>query len=518
MRYKSYLIRPMQHGVSTEGTDFNLPFPYGSWGSKNFRIFQSNPRKRWGYDTADRTGFTGLQQVAIFTKVTGLTRYTLYLTDTDLCEKEAASGKTWSYKTKTITYDTLVESIVTNVVTLSSSEDPATDGVVDGNLFILGDDFTSDEEPHRVVPFDTGDDVTGDTPQIDDTVTAANGATGKIKIIDVTSGTFAGGNAAGDLILTTCSGEWVDDDVLTFTDKETAAVNGTSTATWSTIASASDAAHTITLDDTYPGSKGTGWSGGSRKTCYIRQAYTTPVDERWWYAIVNDTFCFGNGDTAVQKYTGSNYSSDLETGAAFATKARHGIEFANRLVLADCGIVRNPQMVRWSANGVPTDWSVSATAGSTTFLDTKDFITGLGKVGGNLIVYFRNGIRPGYKSGIATAPIQFSIYRGGVGSVAQNGLIEANGTNYFIGRKDIYEMVSDRPMPIGKGIKDKFFTITGHTDVERTIGFELDLINRVCWIANTTEGRLGFAYDYEKKEWDIYQWGNDIVGFGLGGI
>ena len=79
-------------------------------------------------------------------------------------------------------------------------------------------------------------------------------------------------------------------------------------------------------------------------------------------------------------------------------------------------------------------------------------------------------------------------------------------------------MVSDRPMPIGKGIRDKFFEVTGHSDVERSIGFPMTLINRVCWVCNTSEGRLGFIYDYERKEWDISEWNNDIQGFGMGAI
>ena len=423
MRYKSYLIRPLQHGVDVGASDFNLPFPHGSWGSKNYRIFQSNPRKRWGYDTADRANLTGCQQIVLF-KVTGGTRYTLYLTDSDLCEKEAAG--TWSYKTEEYATGNVTD---ISTVTVTGSGTTWTSGMV-GDYFVLDEDLTADSEPD---------------------------------------------------------------------------------ASWRLISAAS--ATSLTLSASYQKD-----ISSTSKSYHIRNVYTTPSNERWWYAIVNDTFCFGNGNSHVQKYTGSNYASALETGSAVATKARYGIEFANRLVIADYGSTRNPQGVAWSANGDPTDWSVSATAGSATFLDTKDYITGLGKVGGNLIVYFRNGIRPGYKTGISTAPIGFSIYRGGVGSVAPYGLIEANGTNFFIGRKDFYEMVSDRPLPIGKGIRDKFFEVTGHSDVERSIGFPMTLINRVCWVCNTSEGRLGFIYDYERREWDIAQWNNDIQGFGVGAI
>jgi len=140
MLYKSYLIRPIQHGISTAASDFNLPFPYGSWGSKNYRIFQNNPRKRWGYNTADRSNLTDCQQVILF-QVKGGTRYTLYLTDTDLCEKEAAG--TWSYKTEEYATGKVTDISGTAVTGSGTTWTSA----MASDYFVLDEDLTSASEP-----------------------------------------------------------------------------------------------------------------------------------------------------------------------------------------------------------------------------------------------------------------------------------------------------------------------------------------------------------------------------------
>lgn len=74
----------------------------------------------------------------------------------------------------------------------------------------------------RTLSYDTGDDGTGDIPDVGDTVTGGTGsAVGVITAITVATGSFAGGDAAGVLTLKQCSGDWVDDEVLTFEDGET---------------------------------------------------------------------------------------------------------------------------------------------------------------------------------------------------------------------------------------------------------------------------------------------------------
>ena len=49
------------------------------------------------------------------------------------------------------------------------------------------------------------------------------------------------------------------------------------------------------------------------------------------------------------------------------------------------------------------------------------------------------------------------------------------------------------------------------------VGYENTILNEILWLANTSEGKFVFAYDYKRKEWNLYQYGNqDIISFGMG--
>lgn len=75
----------------------------------------------------------------------------------------------------------------------------------------------------RTLAYETGDDGTGDIPDVGDTVTGAAGSVGIITAITKDSGEWVDGDAAGTLTLKQCSGDWADEEVLTFEDGETAA-------------------------------------------------------------------------------------------------------------------------------------------------------------------------------------------------------------------------------------------------------------------------------------------------------
>jgi len=72
-------------------------------------------------------------------------KFTLYLTDTDICKYEGSSGKTFSYKTPTYTTGTITD--ITNAVVTGSGTSWDTSGIAAGDYFILDTDHTSDEEP-----------------------------------------------------------------------------------------------------------------------------------------------------------------------------------------------------------------------------------------------------------------------------------------------------------------------------------------------------------------------------------
>ena len=250
----------------------------------------------------------------------------------------------------------------------------------------------------------------------------------------------------------------------------------------------------------------------------IRQVYTTPTNERWSWCIFDDKLVIANGDCYTQYWTGSDNFVNCNTTSA--TKARYCTEYADRLFLADMYVSasRAPCTVMWSKNGDLTDWTDS-TAGSVDLEDTEDIITGLSKVGGDLIVYKTDSIVIGNRTGVATAPVIFPHYQKGIGCPAPYGLVHAMGTDFFIGRDDFYVMVGTQPYPIGEKIRYKFFDIVNPTELKRAFGYVNTLQSEVRWFVNDEDSnRRCFVYDYKRKEWGLYIYHNDMACGGCGEV
>jgi len=268
-----------------------------------------------------------------------------------------------------------------------------------------------------------------------------------------------------------------------------------------------DTATQITLDANYTGTTGD-WTAAPRDGLF-RLKYAMTTGNRWQHAVVNDKFCFTNGSGYVQYWAGSNYASALDS--TNAVEAKYCIEYANRLLIADCKIsgTREPWTVKWSKNNDPTTWTGSTT-GSVDFVDTEDVIVGLGKVGASLVVYKGESIHVGYRTGDADSPISFPTHQMGIGCAAPYSITHFLGTNAFIGKDDFYIMDGDRPFSIGDRIRNKFFSIVDSAQLKNCFGTHIPKYGEILWIVNTSDGRLGFAWDYKDKEWTIYDF-NDSV-------
>lgn len=245
--------------------------------------------------------------------------------------------------------------------------------------------------------------------------------------------------------------------------------------------------------------------------------YTVPDGDRWSYAIVDDKLCFTNGNTNVQYWTGTGNVANLDT--TYATKARFCIEFANRLWLADyydAGI-RNPMGLRGSKEGDPTNWTDS-TAQDYEFVETDDFITGLGKCGNQIVVYKRESFYIGTKTAQPTDPLVFDIQRKGIGCIAPWSILEVLGTNVFLGRDDFYMIDGDYAKPIGENMRHKFYDIVERTEAEKTWGFVNHWQHECRWFANTSEGQYAFIWDYKTNEWYLDQFPTKITAAGTGAV
>ena len=261
------------------------------------------------------------------------------------------------------------------------------------------------------------------------------------------------------------------------------------------------------------------YRGGTSSGDYtIRQVYTVPTNERWSWCTFDDKLVITNGNCYPQYWTGSDEFVNCNT--TLATRARYCIEYADRLLLADMYVSgsRAPWTVMWSKNGNLTDWDDS-TAGSADLGDTEDIITGLGKVGGDLIVYKTDSIVVGNRTGVSTAPIIFPRYQPGIGCPAPYSIVPAMGTNFFIGRDDFYLMMGTQPYPIGEKIRYKFFDIVNPTELKRAYGYANTLQNEIRWfVTDEDNNRRCFIYDYKRKEWGHYRYADNMSCGGRGTV
>lgn len=286
---------------------------------------------------------------------------------------------------------------------------------------------------------------------------------------------------------------------------------------WGTIATVGT--NSLTLVDNYAGTTGGPWTPD--KDYIIRKVYSTPAHERWTYAIVNDHFCFTNGNTDVMGWDGTNYAVALDS--TNAKKARYCCEYANRLVIADFTTAvgaRMPLSIKYSGEGAPDNWDagVDPTSGEYDFLESDDYITNIGVVGPNLIVYKRDGLISGYRTGDAYTPLAFSNFQKGIGLVAPYSLIDAKSTNFFLGRSDFYYMDGTQPVPFGDWVRHVFFDLVGETQVQYTWGGHCQTTNEVFWVADTTTGQYAFVFNYKELAWYIYRFASDMSAFGRGAI
>jgi hypothetical protein len=237
--------------------------------------------------------------------------------------------------------------------------------------------------------------------------------------------------------------------------------------------------------------------------------------------MVDDKFIFTNGNTNVQYIAaGGTYAADIN--ATYAVKAKYCTAYADRLILADSysGGLRNPVLVQYSSNTnvLQFDSGSDATAGSFELIETEDYITGLGRVGPLLAVFKPTSVTFYERTGDSTSPIRRYSISTGIGATAPYSIVEAQGTVMFLGKDDFYYINGDHPEPIGENIRFKFYDIVSETEAQNTWGFWNPMENEIVWVANTSDGKKAFVWDYKYREWYLYDFPVDVTGAGTGGI
>lgn len=255
--------------------------------------------------------------------------------------------------------------------------------------------------------------------------------------------------------------------------------------------------------------------GGAAGDALVRKVYSLPANERWQYAIVDNQFFFTNGNVDFQYWDGAaDFASAVDS--TNLKNARYCIEYANRLLVADYTVAgeRNPWALGYSEIGDPTDFTTVTTGGRIDFAGTQDFITGLAKVGVNIIVFKEDSFHLGYRTGDSTDPMTFPKERPGIGNFAPYSLTPFQGTCAFIWRNDFYVIEGTEPKAIGGRMAYDFFRLVEEANIKNCWGFNVQRESQLVWTADTKDGRLGFVWDYQEDEWGIYDFWDDMVGGG----
>ena len=150
----TYKLSLTEHGMDSEYASLFTPGTFSPW-AENVRIDQHSLLKRPGYyldrdlRVYDETGTTlenkTVYNIVLFQQTNG-SRYTLYLTDTDLIRKREYGNRTWTYLTETYTTGTAVGG-GTETFAGTSGTLWLTGGVAAGDWAIFDGDHSSEFEP-----------------------------------------------------------------------------------------------------------------------------------------------------------------------------------------------------------------------------------------------------------------------------------------------------------------------------------------------------------------------------------
>ncbi len=141
MARKSFFVRPVNHAMSVTDPTLYMSAQM-SPAVINCRFDQNSLKKRWGY-SLDRSPLAKVYEIILFQTVTG-TRFTLYLTETDLVSREAAG--TFSYKTETSTTPAVTSMNGGKTIITFAGGGITASGVAAGDKFIIDADHTATSE------------------------------------------------------------------------------------------------------------------------------------------------------------------------------------------------------------------------------------------------------------------------------------------------------------------------------------------------------------------------------------
>ena len=162
---------------------------------------------------------------------------------------------------------------------------------------------------------------------------------------------------------------------------------------------------------------------------------------------------------------GPTVTGPLAIGGQFLGELNNQLILANVSVLDQgTGTVYNfPNLIWWSANGIPTQWDPTAntSAGFNAFLDVPDQITGLVTLGIAGYIFRTDGITQFAITGSSITPFTFDHMWAsdhGIGNVLPFSIAQYGPTAAFISTDNIYSLSVTSATAIGGTARDAIFT------------------------------------------------------------
>jgi len=256
-------------------------------------------------------------------------------------------------------------------------------------------------------------------------------------------------------------------------------------------------AGTSTWEDLTDSSYATGYSVGT---------------ERWRFVAYGDTTIAANKAVILQSY---NYANDFDE-VENSPKARYMETASGFVMLADCNdtdtglsTAYGDQGHRWWCSQIfnPTGtWAPDVSTQATTGLlvDSPGPITGLRRLGGDIVAFKKSAVHVGRYVG---PPVvwQWARIPGDVGCNVQEAAVSIGNRILFIGDEDIYSFDGTVPIPIGLGIKEWFFAEELNKTYASSITGVHDQANArvMWWYPSGSDGTLNsvLIYNYEAQSW-----------------
>jgi hypothetical protein len=383
---------------------------------------------------------------------------------------------------------------------------------------------------------------------VGDTITGAtSGATAKVCGVTVSSGTWAGGDAAGELALHNQTGTFVsenlnvsgkqdniatiggDSSAPTFTDSLSTALTAD---TWTFVrvaetltdlnavlsvglyANATIASATvIRIDDIRAYTPFTGQDDNFFDYDYIRKS--DEEEPRW--------ICT-NGVDSVKYWDGiTSCLSDLEGSPPLAKRAVAFKEHLHLLYVTSGGNPY-PQRIQWSDTGDPTNWS----SGNSKYADLPgaDWISNAMRFKGDyMIVLKERSIEVGYATG-DTFIFNFDSKVTGAGCAAPLTIESLGDEIVFLGWDDVYVFNGIDYEPIGTPIQKELFRRLNPEQIGRCFGVIIEE-QKEYWLFTPSTDKshiegsgvstypdIAWCFNYDLNKWTMHSFGDFITMFG----